>query len=221
MEEILDVMLIESHPGTGDRAVVELERAGHRVHRCNDAESDALCRGARDPDACPIAEGAQVALVAHGAASPDRAGAAQGVSCALRSRLPVVEVGDGLVDLMDQWVAARVGRDPVRTCVQAVRHSFDPLCAALWATTAEVIEEAGLDAAGLHWDVEMIDGGLHLVASGPALDARGRSRLAVRALDVVRADGRARASTVDISYVATCASTSAPDRRGEEPCRSR
>jgi hypothetical protein len=97
----MDVLLIESHPGLGRQAAHELERAGHRVHRCTDAgerlgepsTSGSPCQGLRDEGVCPldVAELGAAVLVRLG--SELRTGE-HGAICAARNRIPMVVSGD-------------------------------------------------------------------------------------------------------------------------------
>jgi hypothetical protein len=200
MDQTVDVMLIENRAAAGDRAAARLEREGHRVHRCHERGDQAFpCRGVTDPATCPITEGAQVALLVRHGLTPRPTAFEQGVLCALRSGLPVVEDGPDLLDPYESWIAGRTGDDPGEACRQAVDRSFDPLRAELRATTAPVVAAVGVDPASVDWSIEVAEGGIHLTATGPVLDPATRSRLAVRAADAARVAAPSH-DWIDISY---------------------
>jgi hypothetical protein len=199
-QQVMDVMLIENRPGAGDPSAAALVAAGHRVHRCHDHTEDAFpCRGVIDDSACPLSRGAQVALLVRQGVTPRPTAFEQGVHCALRAGLPVVEEGAAVLDPYGPWLAGRADGDPVGACARAVDGAFAPLHAELAAATSDVITDDGADPADVAWRVESTPERLHLLATGPDLSPAARSRLAVRALDVVRRRGPAH-QRADVSY---------------------
>jgi hypothetical protein len=203
MDKTVDVMVIENRRGAGDHAAAQLEQQGHRVHRCHEPGGQVFpCRGVTDARTCPISEGAQVALLVRHGISPRPTSSEQGVVCALRAGLPVVEDGPDVLDPFDPWISVRAHGDPGRACADAVQRALDPLRSNLRAATAPVLEAAGADPSALAWDVEVGERGVHLVATGPELDPATRSQLAVRAIDAARGLAPDR-SWIDVSYVAT------------------
>ena len=88
----MKVMLIESVP-SGDPAVAdELRSRGHDVVRCYEGDAEPFpCVGLTSPDRCPLASGdVAVACVVREFGVFDPTPFEAGVTCALRSRVPVV-----------------------------------------------------------------------------------------------------------------------------------
>jgi hypothetical protein len=113
------VLLIESVPGAGRDQAVGLEAAGHQVVRCHEMGVPSFpCRGV-DGD-CPVETGpVDVALGVRSASPAEPSGEEQGVTCALRHRIPVVVDADA-----GHPYGARVldaGHDPVVACEAAQR----------------------------------------------------------------------------------------------------
>lgn len=186
----MDVMLIENRPNAGDRTAAALEAAGHRVHRCHDPAQTATfpCSGALDPDECPLSHDVEVAMLVRHGISPRPTALENGVNCALRHGIPIVEDGSAMLDPYEPWIAGRTDGDPEQACRDAINRAREPFL-------AELRDETGAQ----QWRIERSGDRLHLIGTGPALDAAARSRLAVRALDVARRRGWHR-ERVDVSY---------------------
>jgi hypothetical protein len=198
----MDVMLIESRPGVGEGVATALTEAGDRVHRCQTAEHrDAAfpCRGIEHPEECPLSRGAQVAvLVRHRISHPPTPNE-HGVYCALRAGLPVVEEGPEVIDPFEPWLTSRSDGDIVGSCRAALEIAVAPWRDSVVETTSPIVAEAGIDPTLVDWSIEVGADRLHLVARGPALDRSARSRVAVRALGVVRGSPFAR-ECMDVDY---------------------
>lgn len=121
----LDVLVIESRPGSGSSDAGRLEAAGHRAHRCYPdvrpgpdplpARDRYLCTGVTK-GSCPIDEGVDVALLVRRRVVPRPVAREAGVSCALRAGVPVVEDGPAVLDPFEPWLAGRVAGDVVAAC---------------------------------------------------------------------------------------------------------
>ena len=88
----MKVMLIESVP-SGDSSVAdELRYRGHEVVRCYEGSAEPFpCVGLTSPERCPLASGdVAVACVVREFGVFDPTPFEAGVTCALRSRVPVV-----------------------------------------------------------------------------------------------------------------------------------
>ena len=122
MGDVLDVLVVENRPGVAADAVAALGRAGHRVHRCHDDDDRGFpCRGVVEPDTCPLVGAVDVTLVVRRGVTPRPTGLEHGVSCSLRSRVPVVEDGPTALDPFDGWLAGRVRTgQPVVDAVEVV-----------------------------------------------------------------------------------------------------
>lgn len=203
----LDVLLIERRPGAGALAAAELEGAGHRVHRCY-----ADPRQSRNPDAplallctavthgaCPLDEGIDVALVARDGIGVRPSITEQGVTCAVRTGIPVVEDGSDLFDPYGPWLTARVRGDVVATCEQAAEAGYEPLRTEIRQRIGKVLAAAGLDPSSV--DLGFRSDGLRLtvVLRGPEVARSVQQALGVRVLDAVRATRRNHGE-VDVTY---------------------
>jgi hypothetical protein len=117
----MDVLVVESDPGVADAAIEALEAAHHRVLRCHDAGSPAFpCRGL-DPGDCPLESGTvQVVLDVRGKTTPRPDPLEDGVSCALRRRLPVVVAGTSAINPFARFPVVDASRqDVVAACERA------------------------------------------------------------------------------------------------------
>ena len=104
----LDVLLVESHPGNGARVAGALERAGHHVHRCHEPGATGFpCTEITSPGSCPLDAGVDVALLVRRVA-PHPTDLEQGVSCALRAGLPIIEDGPTILDPFEPYLTGRV-----------------------------------------------------------------------------------------------------------------
>ena len=105
--------VLESVPAAAERAAIALRGGGHRIHRCYEpGERGFPCKGVRDPAACPLEAGVDVAVLVRPRVAPRPTALETGVSCALRAGIPLVEQGREALDPFAPWVAARVGDGP-------------------------------------------------------------------------------------------------------------
>ena len=90
-------MLIESEPGAGTEELAQLVAAGHDVARCQEPQATGFsCRGLANPSQCPLeGAGVDLAVAVRTASAFEVGGDERGVTCALRSRVPVVIVSPG------------------------------------------------------------------------------------------------------------------------------
>jgi hypothetical protein len=193
MNGTLDVLVLENGPGGARDAIDELEAAGHRVHRCHELGAASFpCRGVVDPSDCPLEGPIDVALLVRHHVHPQPSPLEDGVACALKAGVPVVEEGPGILDPYDPWITGRVeGTTVVQACENAVAAAFQPLVDDVLARCALVLSTAGIDPTEVSCRMELAWPRLlvHLEVPGPV--SRGvREALAVRALDAVRATRR-------------------------------
>lgn len=193
MSGTLDVLVLENGPGGARDAIDELEGAGHRVHRCHELGAASFpCRGVVDPSDCPLEGPIDVALLVRHHVHPQPSPLEDGVACALKAGVPVVEEGPGILDPYAPWITGRVeGTSVVQACEAAVAAAFQPLVEDVLARCALVLGTAGIDATQVTCHMELAWPRLlvHLEVPGPV--SRGiREALAVRALDAVRATRR-------------------------------
>lgn len=207
MASPLDVLLLESHPGTGSGRAEELEAAGHRVHRCwSPSPERGHADDGRDPcggttgAGCPLDGRVDVALLVRRGVSPRLHLTEAGVGCAVRAGVPVVEDGTEALDPFAPYVAGRVEDDDVAGACQAAADG-------VWEAVADQVRvgsRALLAAEGINPDRIglrcRLDGDSLLVkVTGPPMGDRLQQALAVRAADALR-DVPRRPSRVDISF---------------------
>ena len=117
----MDVLVVESEPSAADASIEALESAGHRVVRCHEPGAPAFpCRGL-DPGDCPLEHGSvQVVLDVRGKTTPHPEPLEDGVSCALRRRLPVVVAGTSAINPFSRFPVLDASRqDVVAACERA------------------------------------------------------------------------------------------------------
>jgi hypothetical protein len=194
MTKELDVLVLENRPRAAEPAVAALEAAGHRVHRCHDPGDRGFpCRGVAAPELCPMEGSIDVALVVRHDVTPRPTALEDGVSCAIRSRVPLVEDGSDLLDPFDPWLAERVGpdQDVVAACVAAASSAYEPLKATVIERIDRLLVAGRIDPEGVTCEIER-DGlslRVHLRVPAEVDDALAQA-LAVRTLDAVRVSGR-------------------------------
>jgi hypothetical protein len=187
----LDVMLLESDPGAADDAAEKLKDAGHRVHRCHEfGLSPFPCNGILDPKRCPLMGPVDVALLVRQHPRPRPTPNEDGVSCAIRARIPIVVDGPGALDPFEPWEAGHAEHgEVVEACLDAAARGTASLIAEIKARTAGVLVTAGVDPELVACRVDKIGGRTQVHFVGPIPDGL-RNSLAVRVLDTVRAAGR-------------------------------
>ena len=190
----LDVLVVESHPHAADNAAAALERAGHRVHRCHDTDSSGFpCRGVVDAASCPINGPIDVALVVRRRINPRPTRFEDGVSCAIRTAIPIVEDGSEILDPFTPWISQRLrpNGDVVAACMLASATSLDPLYEHIHERIAVLLASAAIDPATVGCRIESDVNRLDVHLQLPIAVSRGvEQALAVRVLDAVRDTGR-------------------------------
>lgn len=213
---ILDVLLIESQAHVGDEVARQLAVAGHRVHRCQDQDSpDFPCRALTQPGSCPLDGHIDVAVITRGLDEPRPTRREGGVTCAVRARVPLVEVGSGLVDPFARWVTLRV--DPATddntasACATAVVVADTPLRSAVHRTVAALVSAAGMEPSDVRCDVVHDGRGLHVHVTLPTAVARAvQQAIGVRVLDAVREASTSTVGNVDVFVHPTSSEVQAP-----------
>jgi hypothetical protein len=199
----LNVMVLESHPGAADRASAALDDAGHAVHRCHDVTGRGFpCLGVSAPGECPLDGRIDVALVVRRGVTPRPTPTEDGVSCALRSGVPVVEHGTDVLDPFDGFVTARATReeDVVPACESAAQSSLDELASTITSSLQPFLVAYDVDPSTISVGLEPVDESLHIHIGSGDLPAQVRGLLAVKAVDACRSATRDRKSVeVDFS----------------------
>lgn len=195
MSTTFDVLVLESHPHAGDDAAAALEAQGHRVHRCHDdPEQPFPCRGMASPSGCPLdRHPVDVALVVQRGQGSSPTDLEDGVRCAVRARVPVVESGTGLGDPLSPWLYERIaiGADVVPAIQRAADRRFDPIRELVTDRIARLLATLDVDPSTVKCEFETTGSALdvHLTVPGAVTHGMEQS-LAVRVLDAVGASGR-------------------------------
>jgi hypothetical protein len=190
VERTLDVLLLENRPGVGQTEQAALEAAGHRVHRCHDADDDGFpCKGMVGERHCPLDEPIDVALLVRRGVSPRPTPFEDGVRCATRHDVPIVEHGSDTLDPFSPWIVHRVGlgEGVVAQCAVAADRADEPLRRAVQDRIGPVLAAAGLRSDDVVCDVESVG---HLLTVHidvfTEVEPRLEQAIAVRVLDAVR-----------------------------------
>ncbi len=107
--------MLESHPGLANRAVDELTEAGHTIVRCDTTDRRYLCRGLAAGGECPLDTHVDVAVLVQEIGTRH---VEHGAICAVRSRVPLVEVDPGEAGMripITSW-ATTAGSDLLDHC---------------------------------------------------------------------------------------------------------
>ena len=184
MTKTLDVLLVGSDPIWTEEAERTLAEHGHRVHRCHEPGDDPFpCVGLADPAACPLEHAIDVTLLVRRGVHPRPMAAEDGVRCAIRAGVPIVEDGSDFYDPFDPWVARRVGPhdDLVAECVAAADRRFDELRHLIRGRIARLAAAAGTSANEVTCRIEPTGHDLQVDLYVPVpLDRRMQQALAVR-----------------------------------------
>lgn len=192
----LDVLLIESRPGTTDRTASLLETAGHRVHRCHEPGAPSFpCKALIHAEDCPLDAHVDVALLVRSRISPRPTAVEDGVGCAIRAGIPVVEQGSDVLDPFAPWITRRIHRDDdvVAAVEQAVEFADAPLRREVLRRIAQLLHGAGMSESDV--TVRVVHDGpgmeVHLELPGEP-DRRLEHALSVRVLDALRSSASLR-----------------------------
>lgn len=200
MTRHLNVLVAESHPGLAASDVAALEAAGHTVHRCYEPGQRGFPCTAVHGQPCPLDGPIDVAYLHRLPMTPRATPLEDGVRCALRQEVPVVEHSASLLDPFEPFVTAwATDGDVVATIEDVAEHRHDPLQLDVLQRIAPLLQSSGISADHVACQVVPVglDLQIRLVVDGPE-NARLDAALSVRALDAVRAAGR-RFGHVDVS----------------------
>ena len=110
------VLVVESDRRTADKAITDLQAAGHHVVRCHETDLPAFpCNALCDKGTCPIEtqQGVDVVLDYHARPHPKPTAFEDGVSCSLRHHIPLVVAGTSALNPFDKWTTAIAGDDDI------------------------------------------------------------------------------------------------------------
>lgn len=190
----LDVLVLESRRGAAAGAARDLARAGHRVHRCHDPADDGFpCLGLADGE-CPLDGHVDVAVLARDGGGPQPTPLEDGVSCALRAGVPVVEAGPADDDdPFAEWLTARAepGADLVATTEHAAEQARQAMSRTILTVVAPLLADAGISPRAARCTVAPQGRALHVRIDVPtAVDEGLQNALAVRALAALGSERR-------------------------------
>jgi hypothetical protein len=186
----LNLLIVESHAGAADRAAAELEAEGHTVHRCHeDARHAFPCAGVSGAHGCPVDQPLDVALLVRRGVGPSPTPLEDGVPCALRAGIPVVEDGTDLLDPYDEFLTTRVRNDEsvADACRRAVVEAMEPLEAEVAAALVPFLEANGMSAQDCSVRLEPRGDLLRIHLQAEGLTPMLTGQLSVKAVDTVRA----------------------------------
>jgi hypothetical protein len=185
----MDVLVLESEPGAADAAISALEGADHTVLRCHERGERAFpCRGLV-PGACPLECGSvRVVLTVRGHTLPRPSLLEDGVTCALRRRLPVVVAGStALNPFADFHVVDAARRDVVAACEEAATGPQVEHEAVANRVLDDTLRRAGYAVEGAT-SVRRTAGGLEVLLTVPTdTDQETRGMAGVRVVGALRA----------------------------------
>ena len=194
MTDPLDVLVVGSSPRAGAAAVEALQAAGHRVHQCHDDDHrGVVCRGMTVGSTCPIDDGIDVAMLVRSRVHPRPTPFEDGIRCAIRAGLPVVEDGPEVLDPYASWVTLRMtpGADAATACAEAAEAAHEPLRQRIEARIGPLSSSLGIDPAAVRSRVERTGTSLAVHLDLPVGVPRSATQaLAVRVLDAVGSMGK-------------------------------
>jgi hypothetical protein len=201
------MLLVESVDGLGAAERASLEAAGHTVLSCFEPGSglEDMCTAWNGQGGCPLdSHDIDVAVLVRGEDDGRPVPREDGVRCAARAGIPVVEVGRSAGDPFARLLAARAdASDVVETAVEAAEGAMHALEAAIVGRVDGAVRHAGLDPAAATCHAARHGTALDVrvsVPGGSALTQTQKEAIAVRAFDAVReAVGPRRPEQVRIS----------------------
>lgn len=204
----LNLLVLESHAGVADHSIEALEAAGHRVHRCHEGGRAFPCVGVTSPHECPIDRHVDAALLVRRGVAPATTPLEDGVPCALRAGIPVVEDGTDLLDPYAEHITTRVTTDEsvVDACERAVVESMQPLEADVAAALVPFLEANGMHAGEVGVRLEPLGELLRIHLDAVGLPPMLVGQLSVKAVDTVRAMRRSWA-TIEVTTAGTATPT--------------
>ncbi len=189
MSKRLDILVIESQPWVGEGAARTLTDAGHRVHRCHEpGDTGCACAGLHPNGECPLDGHVGAAVLVRADAGAPPTPHEDGVRCAIRSGVPLVEVSGTRTGPFADWVALSTEeRSVAAACVTAVELAKQPLREAMATRAEPLLVEHGIDPEDTSWSIESRwpELRVHLDVGG-LVDSGLEHALSVRSLDALR-----------------------------------
>lgn len=201
----LTVMVLESHQHVAARAESKLTQRGHTVRRCHEPGAPSFpCNGLGAGTGCPLDGEVDVALVVRRGVSPRPTNDEDGITCALRAGLPLVEDGSDLLDPYAPMLAARVwASDDVADVVErAAVEGLAPMERELEDALGPFLRSAEREPGSVQVRAEASGRHLVLHLTGPQLEGTFGGLLGVRAADRAR-QGNRRWESVEVTITST------------------
>ncbi len=188
------IVVLESDPGSAGAVRAGLEQAGHTVVRCHDPQRPTFpCAGIEQE--CPLdGPGADAAVVVRSAARQTPTGYENGVTCAVRQRVPLVVVSPTGASPYARYAEAVLDGEDVGAVVAAVAQAATGRSAgheaAATAAVHQVLAHHGIEhlAGGIAVEVRRSPVGLDVrLRLAPEVSPALRGELADRVHAAVRA----------------------------------
>jgi hypothetical protein len=199
----MEVLVVESEPGAADIAIVQLEGLGHQVMRCHEPEAQEQsfpCIGLASGH-CPLEEDSiDVVLTVRGHAHLSPTPLEDGITCALRRRVPVVVSGRVDPNPFERFGAAVAERDIAGACHRAASEPRGDYGAVALKALDWTLSFRGLSIDDAHVAVQRVGRGLRIALHLPA----GASKL-VCSIAAVRVSAAIRAFDPHATFIdVTC-----------------
>ena len=195
----MEVLVVESEPGAADIAIVKLEALGHQVKRCHEPEAEEQsfpCIGLASGH-CPLEEDAiDVVLTVRGQSHPNPTPLEDGITCALRRRVPVVIAGRTDPNPFERFGVAVADRDIAAVCERVATDPRDDYSAVALEALDWTLSFRGLSVHDARVAVTRVGRGLRVVLSLPT----GASKL-VGSMAAVRVSGALRAFDPHAAFI--------------------
>jgi hypothetical protein len=186
----MEVLVLESEPGVAAIAIAQLEAAGHRVKRCHERGARAFPCAGLDPGHCPLEDDAiDVVLTVRARSSARPSPLEDGVTCALRRRVPVVVAGRTAINPFAQYPAAVAGIDDVvEVCERAATGPQAEHEGIATSALRQTLDRAHLPTEAADASVRRSGRGLHITLRVPSdTPMKVRDIASVRVAGAVRA----------------------------------
>jgi hypothetical protein len=187
----MHVLVVESERRGADRAVEELEQAGHVVARCTEPLAPAFPCAALSNGACPLdaAQPIDVVLDVRRHPGSQPAPGEAGVSCALRRHVPLVVAGGSALNPFAEW-ATEIQSEPfdvVPACERAAQGLLAPHTRVAALAVREVLDARGFEHACVLTAVYRRGGRLDVHVRAPSdLPREAKAMVSVRIVAAVR-----------------------------------
>lgn len=190
MSKSLEILVLEADRGAADVAVDDLERAGHTVHRCHEANADVFpCKALTDPGACPLDHSSiDVAVTVRGRPRSHPAEGEDGVACAIKHHVPVVVAGRTILHPYEQFAAATTDMlSLVETVERVAGEDLPHHLEAVRAAMAQFALQHSLSDGAVGASVVRSHGTIKVrIALPPGLPQQSTDMAAVRAVSAIR-----------------------------------